>query len=88
MSRRLQHQYRPLVLVAGAALVTALALAMLVGYATSTADLPRWGPYIQMASHTACGFLLIGMGMLAFACVDERAHLCSKSLSTRPARTA
>ena len=74
MSRRAQHRYRPLVLGTGAVMVMALALAMLVGYATNTADLQRWGPYIQMALHTTFGFICIGMGILAFAWVDDRTH--------------
>ena len=75
MSRRAQHRYRPVALGAGAVMVTALALAMLVGYATNTADLHRWGPYIQMALHTTFGFVLIGIGILAFAWVDDRTHI-------------
>jgi hypothetical protein len=39
MSRRAPHRHRPLVLGSGAAMVMALALAMLVGYATNTTDL-------------------------------------------------
>jgi PAS domain S-box-containing protein len=75
MSRRALHRYRPLVLGSGAAMVMALALAMLVGYATNTTDLYQWGPYIQMALHTTFGFVLIGMGILAFAWVDDRTQI-------------
>jgi hypothetical protein len=69
----------PLALGAGAVMVTALALAMLVGYATNTADLHRWGPYIQMALHTTFGFVLIGIGILAFAWVDDRTRITGTS---------
>jgi two-component system, sensor histidine kinase and response regulator len=75
MSRQAQHQYRPLVLGSGAVMVLASALAMLVGSATNTTDLYRWGPYIQMALHTMFGFVLIGMGILAFAWVDDRTQI-------------
>jgi hypothetical protein len=44
-----------------------LALAILVGYATDTVDLHRWGQSIQMALHTALGFISIGAGIFAFA---------------------
>ena len=74
MSRQAQHRLRPLILGSGAVMVMALALAMLVGYATNTANLHRWGPYIQMALHTTFGFVCVGMGILAFAWVDDRTH--------------
>src|SRR5262245_49682551 len=32
------------------------------------------GPYIQMALHTTFGFVLVGVGILAFAWVDNRAQ--------------
>jgi hypothetical protein len=64
MGRPTSHRYRASWLGACASSMTALALATIVGYATDTIDLHRWGQYIQMALYTALGFVSIGTGIL------------------------
>jgi PAS domain S-box-containing protein len=74
MSRPAPHRYRPLLLGTCASIVTASTLAILVGCATDTNHLQHWGQYIQMAVHTALGFMGISAGIFAFAWHDGRAN--------------
>jgi hypothetical protein len=71
MSRPSRPRHRGLFLSASALMMIALALAILVGYATGTIDPHMWGQYLQMAVHTALGFLLFGSATVAFAWHDE-----------------
>ncbi len=74
MSRLVSYRYRRLWLGTCASSMTALALAIIVGYATDMVDLHRWGQYIQMALHTALGFISIGTGIFAFTWHDDRSE--------------
>jgi hypothetical protein len=74
MSRSASHRYHPLLLGTCASIVTALPLAVLVGYTAGIIDIHRWGEYIQMAVYSAIGFISIGVGILAFAWHADRAE--------------
>jgi PAS domain S-box-containing protein len=49
------------------AIVIAIGTAALVGYATGIPGAYGWGPFNQMAVHTALGFLLLGGGVVGLA---------------------
>ena len=56
-------------------LVVALSATALAGYFLGSEDAYGWGALTRMASHTACGFIVISIGLLAFSSAHTTAQL-------------
>lgn len=70
---------RPLLTATIGSLVIGLGVIALSGYFTGIVASYTWGAFTRMAVHTAVGFLILGIGVIAYAWRDG----CSRSQSTQ-----
>ncbi len=75
LGRGRRFPLRPILIALSGSVVIALGVIALSGYCTGIVQSYTWGQFTRMAVHTALGFVVLGVGTIAFAWRDSGAEL-------------
>ena len=74
LCRRLHFPSRSVVTALIGSVVIGLGVIALSGYFTGIMQSYTWGAFTRMAVHTASGFIVLGLGAIAFAWLDDQSE--------------